>query len=274
MYWLGSYYQTEQQATAMADDAVTTLRKQGIDGQSCFLGDQPTCHLFILPGLLYASWSTGNEVGELLFIGSLGFFSSFGHLVDNASRFGHNFRDLLAAGDTALVTAAGGTPQPAAPESATPPQPAITIQGIVIYHDVRGTLVPTTVVYLHELVNFAAEFRLSDFGVYSSSGDLQFFSPDARFQLIKKVTPTPANPATTKVVFDGPANLGQAPSGTLLFEAYGNFPSAFTLGKLTGHFNLTLSTAGDSRSFTVTIKEAPAPCKAGFHAKHGKCVKG
>ena len=275
LYWLGSIFSTSNQAQTMVKDAVDLTRSVGLDGQSCFIADSANCHLYIFFPNIYVVWSSGNAMGELLIYSNPNsFYSSPAESVLNAHTIGHDLQRLLSGGDTVTVTASGGTPAPIDSSALPgPPQPTIRIETIVLYRDVRGRFVPTTVVHLNELIDFAAAFHLSNFGVYLPSGDLQFFSPTGRVQLIQNRTPTPSNPDKTKVIFDAEASIGQAPSGTLLLESFGSFQSASALGKLLLKFDVNLASATDSLSTTFTLKETPAPCKSGFKAKHGKCVK-
>jgi hypothetical protein len=271
--WLGSYYASGADAASMVGDAVRNMAAQGFSGQSCFLDDQPNCHLFISLNVVYAVWSTQNGVAELQF--TFDPTSSESTLAHGQSRMGHDFQRLLIGADATLLAAVGSNATPAVSPPSTPtPAPTIGIADITIYHDVNGRLVSTKTLHNKDLAVFLVTLRASNFGSLSASGDIKIYFPKGTMQLIQPLVPTDNNPATSKVIFDGTVDLqGQLSSGQWVSESFGTFEGESYFGPLTGVITLNLNTASDTRTFTFTLKQASLHCKKGYKLQQETCVK-
>ena len=270
-WWLGSYYPSNGQAAAMAADAVTYLHAQSFVDQPCYLDDQPDCHLFILPifvpggigaDLAYAVWSDQNTVGELLIAGNSQVMPAHSDAV------GHDFQQLLRAGDGTLAAAAGASGAPPATSPPAPAQPTITIDTVSVLRDVRGRLTPSSVIHVHELAFFEATFHVSGIGTYSPSGSMQFYYPLGNLRLIQN---TRRDPLAT--LFDGPASLWGTPDGNPFFIGEGTLDDPTAKGQVTARFTLRLNLATDTKSATFTLALRLIQCKVGQKLKGRKCVR-
>jgi hypothetical protein len=271
--WLGSYYATEADAASIVDDAVHGMAEQGFSGQSCFLDDQPNCHLFISLNVVYAVWSTQNAVAELQF--SFSPNSSESTLAHGQSRMGHDFQKLLVGADATLLAAVGSSAAPAVSAPSTPaPVPTIGVADITIFHNVNGRLVSTKTLYNKDLAVFLVTIRASNFGTLSPSGDIRIYLPKGTMQLIQPLVPTDTNPATSKVIFDGTVDLqGQLTTGQWISASFGTFEGESYFGPLTGVITLNLSTSSDTRTFSFTLKQRSLHCKKGYKLQQETCVK-
>jgi len=244
--WFGTYYSGSDQAAGRVTDAVSTLASLGMKSQDCYLADQPNCHLFVFPlGLgpgqlayiVYASFSSGNGVGELAFL------SAPSTMVENTDALGDDFRSLLAAGDKVLV-AAGGEKQLAQTTPAAPQSPSISAGRLDVLHIVRGRLKKTKTLHLMETGFFFAYFLVTGVGTYSAAGRLEFSQPDATLNAVEN----------GKTIYTGPAQMESTPNGALFFDVEGSFDDPTTIGHVSMNFSLMLGTfiASETTDITVT----------------------
>ncbi|GAC1508213.1 MAG: hypothetical protein NVS2B16_04680 [Chloroflexota bacterium] len=244
MEWLGSYYSSAQFAASRVDDAVNTLAFQHIQGQSCYINDEPNCHIFIWDifgnYLVYAVWSNDNAVGELAFLSSP--LLGPGSMLANQDALGQDFQTLLSAGDAAII-AAGANAGQTAPASGPPPQPTVVIDKLELLHIIRGRYKPTRTIHVNETASFLAYFHVSSVGTYDASGHFKFYSPKARLVMT----------AGDRSLFDGKPQQQITPAGLFYFDQDGTFTDTSAQGKVTEQFTVTLGASKDTKSMDLTV---------------------
>lgn len=279
-YWTGSYFDTAANAAIMANDAVSTMHRQGFSEQPCYLADESSCHLFVFPiafnsvgsgvfvDVVYAVWNDGNALGELAMLGEDLIMQR------DPNTIGGDFKTLVAQGDAVVAAATGATSGPAGSQPA-PADPSIGIDGVDLMHYAKGKLTNTSILKVRETGFFVAPFHVSAIGTYTQDGKLTLYNARGRVQIVEHFVQTGTTRKPDKVLFDSPATFDVTATGnnTPFLQVIGTFDDPSDTGSLTATFTGTLGSSSTTHSLDFTLKSAKVHCPQGYHAKFGTCFK-